>query len=127
MPPPADDLAVEVNDDPFRDLVEVRRLPTSDRFDAFHLPLPRLHHHPRLGAELPVHPVQRLVQHQSPQPFRRMCRVGEQLGHPLPRQGDLDRVGVLHDAHSFQVWADIRFTPAVQGVPQREGQVGSGA
>jgi hypothetical protein len=25
-----------------------------------------------------------------------VCRVGEQLGHPLPRQGDLDRVGVLH-------------------------------
>lgn len=38
----ADDLSVEVNDDLFGDLVQVRRIPACDRFGALDLPLPRL-------------------------------------------------------------------------------------
>ena len=70
----ADDLAVEVNDAPFRDPAQVCRFPTRDGLGALELLLPHLHHDPRPGTDLPVHPTQRLVQHQAPQPLRQVPR-----------------------------------------------------
>ncbi|MFD3918906.1 serine protease [Streptomyces sp. NPDC058595] len=100
----ADDFAVEVNDAAFRDVVQVCRFPAGDGLGALDLLLPHLHHDARLGAELPVLPVQRLVQHQATQPLRQVCRVGEELGHYLPRQGDLCRDGALHGVSLFSLW-----------------------
>ncbi|MEV0284830.1 hypothetical protein AB0H36_12030 [Kribbella sp. NPDC050820] len=60
-----------VNDARCLELAQVCRPPAGDGLDALEGPLVHLHHDPRLAAQLPVLPTQRLVQHQARSHFGR--------------------------------------------------------